>query len=69
MKKRKSIPIEESFVEWRRDPAFAKAYEALDEEFALAEALIDGRSRAGQSQKAVARRKKTSQPSKRARAR
>lgn len=62
MKKRKSIPVEESFAEWRRESAYVKAYEALDEEFALAEALIDARSRAGLSQEDVAKKMKTSQP-------
>ena len=62
MKKHKSIPAEESFAEWRRDPAYLKAYAALDEEFALAEALIEARSRAGLSQEDVAKKMKTSQP-------
>jgi ribosome-binding protein aMBF1 (putative translation factor) len=62
MKARKSIPVEESFATWRRDPAYVKAYQALDEEFALAEVLIDARSRAGLSQEDVAKKMKTSQP-------
>ena|SRR5688500_6002640 len=62
MKKQKSIPVEQSFAEWRRDPAYMKAYRALEEEFAFATALIDARSRAGLSQKDVARRMRTSQP-------
>jgi ribosome-binding protein aMBF1 (putative translation factor) len=62
MKRRKSIPVEESFAEWRRDPAYVKAYDALEEEFELASALIDARARAGLSQEDVARKMKTSQP-------
>jgi len=63
MNKRKTIPVEESFAQWRRDPAYVRAYGSLDEEFALAEALIDARSRAGLSQEDVAKKMKTSQPS------
>jgi hypothetical protein len=42
--KRKYIPAEEAFAEWRKDPAFVAAYDALEEEFALASALIKGRN-------------------------
>jgi hypothetical protein len=38
--KRKYIPVEEAFAEWRKDPAFVAAYDALEEEFALASARI-----------------------------
>jgi ribosome-binding protein aMBF1 (putative translation factor) len=62
MKKRKPIPVEQSVAEWRRDPAYVKAYGALEEEFAFAAALIDARSRAGLSQKDVAKKMRTSQP-------
>jgi hypothetical protein len=31
---RTMIPVEVSIVEWRRDPKYIKAYDALDEEFA-----------------------------------
>ena len=46
MTQRESIPVEQSFAEWRRDPSYIKEYEALEEEFALAAALIDARSHA-----------------------
>lgn len=59
---RKFIPVEESFAKWRRDPKYLKAYDALEEEFALAEALIEARAQAGLSQEQVAKRMKTSQP-------
>jgi ribosome-binding protein aMBF1 (putative translation factor) len=62
MKKRKPIPVEQSFAEWRHDPAYVKAYDALEEEFTLAGAMIDARSRSGLSQEEVARKMKTSQP-------
>jgi ribosome-binding protein aMBF1 (putative translation factor) len=60
--KRKFIPVEESFVKWREDPEFMREYNALEDEFALAAALIDARSHAGLSQEDVAKRMKTSQP-------
>jgi ribosome-binding protein aMBF1 (putative translation factor) len=60
--KRKFIPVEESFAKWRKDPNFMREYDALEEEFALAAALIDARAQAGLSQEDVARRMRTSQP-------
>ena len=47
MTRRESILVEQSFAEWRRDPSYIEEYEALEEEFALAAALIDKRSCAG----------------------
>ncbi len=58
---RKFIPVEESFVEWRKDPEYIAAYDALEEEFALANALIGARSRAKLSQAELAERMNTSQ--------
>ena len=59
---RKMIPVEESFVEWRNDPVYVEAHAALDDEFALASALIAARTEANISQEEVARRMQTSQP-------
>jgi len=59
---RRTIPAEESFRAWRRDPKYVKAYDALEDEFALAAALIDARSKAGLSQEQVAKKMETSQP-------
>jgi phage-related protein/DNA-binding XRE family transcriptional regulator len=59
---RKMVPVEESFVEWRKDPAYREAYEALEGEFALAAALIEARSDADISQAEIAKRMHTSQP-------
>ena len=56
---RKFIPVEESFARWRKDPEFMKEYDALEEEFALANALM--RARADLSQAELARRMGTSQ--------
>jgi hypothetical protein len=37
----KPIAVEEAFAEWRKDPEYVAAYDALEEEFALAAALIE----------------------------
>ena len=54
-----------SVEDWKREklknPAFKKAYDALEEEFALARELIGARARAKLSQEEVARRMGTSQ--------
>ena len=47
---------------WMKQPKYRKAYEALQEEFALASAIIDLRSRAGLTQKELARKMRTTQP-------
>ena len=46
---------------WSKDSNFKDAYDALDDEFDLARALIEARSAAGLSQLQLARRMKTSQ--------
>ena len=46
---------------WSKDENYGAAYRALDEEFHLARALIQARTRAGLSQLQLARRMKTSQ--------
>jgi transcriptional regulator with XRE-family HTH domain len=56
------IPVEESFAEWRKEPAYGEAHAALEEEFALARALIAARTDANISQEEIARRMHTSQP-------
>ena len=58
---RKFIPVSEASAEWFKDPEFVKEYEALEEEFALVEALIDARSKANLTQEQVAERMQTSQ--------
>ena len=58
---RKYIPINESVAKWKKDPAFVEAYDALEEEFALAAALIDARARADLTQEEVAKRMGTTQ--------
>ena len=57
----KGIPVEESFAEWRRDPAYVAAYDALEDEFALASQIIGARARANLTQAELAERMDTSQ--------
>ncbi len=47
---------------WMKKPKYRKAYEALEEEFALALAVIDARNRAGLTQQELARKMRTTQP-------
>lgn len=37
------IPVEEAFAAWRKDPEYVAAYDALEDEFSLAAALIEPR--------------------------
>jgi transcriptional regulator with XRE-family HTH domain len=47
--------------QWLCDPAYLDAYEALEDEFALASAIIETRSSAGLTQEQLAERMNTSQ--------
>ena len=58
---RKYIPVEEIAREWRKDPAFVAAYDALEEEFALAAAFIHARALADMTQEQVAEAMGTTQ--------
>jgi ribosome-binding protein aMBF1 (putative translation factor) len=58
---RKYIPVEEAAQEWMKDPKFREAYDALEEEFALAEAFIRARAQADLTQEQVAERMGTTQ--------
>jgi ribosome-binding protein aMBF1 (putative translation factor) len=46
---------------WTKDPEYRREYEALEEEFALASAINEARSRAGLTQEELAARMETSQ--------
>jgi ribosome-binding protein aMBF1 (putative translation factor) len=59
--KRKFIPVEEAFAEWRKDPKYVAAYDALEEEFALASSLIQARAQADMTQEQVAQAMGTTQ--------
>lgn len=58
---RRFIPVEEVATAWFKDPEFRAVYNALEEEFALASALIEARGRAGLTQAEVAQRIGTTQ--------
>ena len=47
---------------WMKEPKYRKAYEALEEEFVLASAVLDARNRAGLTQQELARKMGTTQP-------
>jgi len=55
------IPVEKSFKEWKKDPKFVVAYNALEEEFALASAMIKARAEADMTQEQVAKAMGTTQ--------
>ena len=54
-------PVEKSFAKWRKKPSYVKAYDALSDEFAMADTLIEARTKANLRQEDVARLMKTSQ--------
>ncbi len=56
-----TIPLEKLAAKWRKDPAFMREYDALEEEFALATALIKARADAGLTQEELAQRMGTTQ--------
>lgn len=58
---RNTIPAEEVFAEWRKDPEYVREYEELETEFALVSAVIGARARAGLTQAELAERMGTSQ--------
>jgi ribosome-binding protein aMBF1 (putative translation factor) len=60
-KLRKLIPVDEAVARWRKDPAYVKAYDALEEEFALVSEIIKARAAAGLTQQELAKRMKTTQ--------
>jgi ribosome-binding protein aMBF1 (putative translation factor) len=54
--------ITELHKRWMKAPKYRKAYEALDDEFAVAKAVIAARNRAGLTQIELARKMGTTQP-------
>ena len=58
---RRLIPAEEVFREWRKDPKFVAAYDALEDEFSVASALIKARGDAAMTQEQVAQAMGTTQ--------
>lgn len=53
--------VNDLFKEWKKDPEFSKEYDALEEEFSIASALISARSQADMTQADVAAKMDTSQ--------
>ena len=54
--------ISEMHKRWMKEPKYRKAYHALEDEFAIARAVIAARKRAGLTQAELARRMGTTQP-------
>jgi ribosome-binding protein aMBF1 (putative translation factor) len=59
--KPKFIPVEASFKQWKKDPKYVAAYDALEKEFAIASAMIKARADADMTQEQVAKAMGTSQ--------
>ena len=57
----KTISLSKLSNEWFKDPEFVREYDALEEEFALATALIGARAQAGLTQAELAERMGTTQ--------
>jgi ribosome-binding protein aMBF1 (putative translation factor) len=47
---------------WLKEPKYRRAYDALQEDFVLAEAIIEARKRAGLTQQQLARKMGSTQP-------
>jgi len=54
--------ISEMHKRWMKEPKYRKAYDALEDEFAVARAVITARNRAGLTQLELARKMGTTQP-------
>lgn len=57
----RAVPVDEVFAEWRQDPAYVREHASLEEEFAIAAAVIAARSHAGLTQQELAERMGTTQ--------
>jgi ribosome-binding protein aMBF1 (putative translation factor) len=58
---RKLIPVDAAFADWRTDPQYVAEYQALEDEFELAGALIKARGDADMTQEDVAQKMGTTQ--------
>lgn len=54
--------ISDLHKKWMKEPKYRRAYDALGEEFALAESMVAARARAGLTQDELAKRMGTTQP-------
>src|SRR5437660_8743167 len=57
----KRTTVDELHKKWMKNPKYRREYEALDEEFSLAAAMIEARARAGLTQEQLAQRMHTTQ--------
>jgi ribosome-binding protein aMBF1 (putative translation factor) len=53
--------LDELHLKWLKRPKYKKAYDNLEEEYAIIGAMLDARSRAGMTQAQLARKLKTTQ--------
>ena len=61
MSRKRTRPMDDLFAEWRKDPRYVAEYDALEEEFTLAAAVIAARVHAGLTQEQLAHRMGTTQ--------
>ncbi len=61
MTRKRKRQVDDLFAEWRKDPRYLAEYDALDEEFTLAAAVIAARTYAGLTQEELAARMGTTQ--------
>jgi len=59
--RKKALPAQLVFNEWRKDPDYVQEFKSLEDEFALAQLFIHARGEAGLTQQELADRMKTSQ--------
>jgi ribosome-binding protein aMBF1 (putative translation factor) len=57
----KTISIDALHKKWLKRPGYKKSYDALEEEFNMASALIEARAKAGLTQEQLAVRMRTTQ--------
>jgi len=57
----KRTSVDDLHKTWMKNPKYRSEYQALEEEFSLAAALIEARAKAGLTQQQVAQRMKTTQ--------
>ncbi len=61
MTRKRKRQVDDLFAEWRKDPRYLAEYDALDEEFTSAAAVIAARTHAGLTQEELAARMGTTQ--------
>jgi ribosome-binding protein aMBF1 (putative translation factor) len=58
---KKLVSADALHAKWLKDPKYRKTYDDLEEEYALASAMIEARARAGLTQEELAARMRTKQ--------